>query len=261
VAHFGSHVFFLQNLIPQTHGSIVGPNWTVALEMQFYILMALLITELFKRKSFSLLLIFVIFSWLWRYSTTLFLVPGIANPNDQSIFAEMLPGTLDEFSVGIAVALLWLKRSETNRIGKIFRRRGYNCLFYFVSFVILFVFNLNLLHQINYWSNTYMIVFYRTSLAVSFGFLLMSFVTVPKININYLLPLHYMGKISYGIYLWHIIVLATILERMPWLVEYKLVLVVSAITLALAAASFHLIEKPMIEKGRTLARSKNNASP
>jgi peptidoglycan/LPS O-acetylase OafA/YrhL len=39
--HLGSHALFLHNLSPATHGSINGPNWSVALEMQFYAAMAL----------------------------------------------------------------------------------------------------------------------------------------------------------------------------------------------------------------------------
>ena len=39
--HLGSHALFLHNLLADTHGSINGPNWSVALEMQFYLLMLL----------------------------------------------------------------------------------------------------------------------------------------------------------------------------------------------------------------------------
>ncbi|MBK6652016.1 MAG: acyltransferase [Betaproteobacteria bacterium] len=41
VFHLFSHVFFIHNLFPSTYGSINGVNWSVALEMQFYMLVAL----------------------------------------------------------------------------------------------------------------------------------------------------------------------------------------------------------------------------
>ena len=34
----GSHLLFLHNLHPWLHGAINGPNWSVAAEMQFYVL-------------------------------------------------------------------------------------------------------------------------------------------------------------------------------------------------------------------------------
>ena len=34
----GSHLLFLHNLHPSLHGAINGPNWSVAAEMQFYVL-------------------------------------------------------------------------------------------------------------------------------------------------------------------------------------------------------------------------------
>jgi peptidoglycan/LPS O-acetylase OafA/YrhL len=258
-AHFGTHALFLHNLHPQTTGSIVGPNWTVALEMQFYLLMSFLITILFTWNRFKLLLIFVLSAWIWRYSTTLYLEPGKSVVNDQSILSNMLPGTLDQFFVGILLALLWLSSRETeSKLSKRFERSALNCLLYMCLFSVSFAFNLYLLSHTNYWSNTLMIVFYKTMLAFSFGLLVLAFMTIPNKRFVIDLPLQYLGRISYGIYLWHIIVLVTIMERMPWLIGYKLMFIVSAISISLASMSYHLIEKPMIEKGSLIVRSRRN---
>jgi peptidoglycan/LPS O-acetylase OafA/YrhL len=95
-------------------------------------------------------------------------------------------------------------------------------------------------------------------LAFSFGLLVLAFMTIPNKRFVIDLPLQYLGRISYGIYLWHIIVLVTIMERMPWLIGYKLMFIVSAISISLASMSYHLIEKPMIEKGSLIVRSRRN---
>jgi peptidoglycan/LPS O-acetylase OafA/YrhL len=37
-----SHLLFIHNIFPSTHGSINGVNWSLATEMQFYLLIFLL---------------------------------------------------------------------------------------------------------------------------------------------------------------------------------------------------------------------------
>lgn len=256
-AHFGSHLVFLHNLLPQTHGSIVGPNWTIALEMQFYLFMALLITQIFSWKKTKLIFTFILVAWIWRFSTTLFLKPGESNANNQSIFSQMLPGTLDEFLVGILVARLWIESKDINgKYKERFEKRLFNCGVYFSIFIVTFIVNINFLRSVNYWAETSMIVFFRTSLAISFGFLLMAFITLPNWRFKFDTPFKYLGKISYGIYLWHIIVLSTILDRMPWVSGYKLIIVVTGLTVVLSIASYHLIEKPMIAKGYSIIKTR-----
>lgn len=251
LAHFGTHVFFLHNLIPQTHGSIVGPNWTVALEMQFYILMAIIFKKLFVGSKTKMIIAMVASAWTWRFITTLFFIPGASNSNNQFIFSNFLPGTLDEFSVGILIALLWVENSEKdNVVSGMMKRSFINFAVFFALFITIFSSNLYLLQIINYWSSTAMIVFFKTSLAVSFGLLLLATITLPLRNTMIESPFKYLGKISYGIYLWHIIVLSTILDRIPWLVGYKLLFIVSGITLVLSVMSYHLIELPMIQRGK-----------
>jgi peptidoglycan/LPS O-acetylase OafA/YrhL len=250
LAHLGSHLVFLHNLLPQTHGSLVGPNWTIALEMQFYVLMAFLFTRIFRNNPLKIIALMVISSWIWRFSTTLILRPGESNPNTQSIFSNFLPGTLDEFSVGILIALFWIKHSGKNSFMARMIDKNYRSFFLYSSlFIFTFSFNLFLLKSVNYWASSMMIVGFKSLLAVSFGFLLLATITLPIRSVFLELPLKYIGKISYGIYLWHIIVLSTMLDRLPWLSGYKLMFIVSGITITLAVLSYHLMELPMIQRG------------
>ena len=250
LAHLGSHLVFMHNLLPQTHGSVVGPNWTVALEMQFYVLMAILFTKIFRKNPLKIIFLMVISSWLWRFGTTLILKPGESNPNNQSIFSNFLPGTLDEFSVGILIATLWIKSSKQNSfLYAIFNKNYRNFISHLCLFVLTFSFSLFLLKNVNYWASSIMIVGFKSLLALSFGFLLLATITLPTRSVLLELPLKYLGKISYGIYLWHIIVLSTMLDRLPWLGGYKLIFVVSGVTITLAILSYHLMELQMIQKG------------
>jgi peptidoglycan/LPS O-acetylase OafA/YrhL len=71
-------------------------------------------------------------------------------------------------------------------------------------------------------------------------------------------PMIYLGGISYGIYLWHFIFVTLSLK---WVTEGRLAdvlfvrfLVVATLTLAVASASFYLVEKPLITWSHRVTR-------
>ena len=62
----------------------------------------------------------------------------------------------------------------------------------------------------------------------------------------------YVGRISYGLYLWHWPVIVFMTEQRVGLTGNRLNLVRIAVTFAITAASFHLIEQPILHRrGRT----------
>jgi peptidoglycan/LPS O-acetylase OafA/YrhL len=62
-------------------------------------------------------------------------------------------------------------------------------------------------------------------------------------------PVRYLGVISYGIYLWHVIVILT-LKKFPDLSSGNRLILTLAFTIVLASASWHLIEKPLSRRVR-----------
>jgi len=62
-------------------------------------------------------------------------------------------------------------------------------------------------------------------------------------------PIRYLGVISYGIYLWHLIVILT-LKKIPDLSHVNRLILTLGITVVLASASWHLIEKPLSRRVR-----------
>jgi peptidoglycan/LPS O-acetylase OafA/YrhL len=99
-----------------------------------------------------------------------------------------------------------------------------------------------LLLKQNYWAHTGMVVFWRTLLAVGFGAALAAMLACPLPRGGWMRPWHYLGEISYGIYLWHFLVLLSLLQ-MTTLRGQGLLWVLLAGTLALASLSWHLMEK------------------
>src|SRR5574344_2711029 len=64
--NLGSHLLFLHNLVPQLHGSINGSNWSLATEMQFYVLMLIIAPWLRVGRWWVIALVFLLTAWLWR---------------------------------------------------------------------------------------------------------------------------------------------------------------------------------------------------
>jgi peptidoglycan/LPS O-acetylase OafA/YrhL len=77
-------------------------------------------------------------------------------------------------------------------------------------------------------------------------------VTLPSSiqHAGWLWPLRYVGEISYGIYLWHLPVLLTLMT-LPGFTGMRLFTGVLAGTFILSACSWHLMEKPLIDRWKS----------
>lgn len=241
-----SHTLFLQNLSAYTHGVINGVTWSLALEMQFYLALVFCIGLLLKLGSWRSLLLLVGLSWAWRYGTTFALKPGEAIPHMQVIYTTELPGTLDAFGMGIALALLVFKE-EGFWARRLLPSWKNFLLWLALSAGLLWLAGALFMPRSDYWAHTSMVVFWRTLLAMGFGAALAMVITCPLRASGLLRPACYIGQISYGIYLWHLPVLLTLL-KLPGLRGGQLLLTTLAGAVLLASLSWHLMEKHWVTR-------------
>ena len=244
-----SHALFIQNLSPDTHGVINGVTWSLALEMQFYIALILSIGWLLRLGALRTVVLLVGIAIAWRYGTTFFWIPGEATPHLQVIYTTQLPGTLDAFGMGIALALVvfngtgfWAERLKAG---------WSNCAMWMGLATVLLVCGGKLLMDRGgtYWSIPGMVILWRTLLAMGFGALLAASITCPLRGVGMLRPIRYLGEISYGIYLWHMpVVLA--LVALPQLRGSRLLVFTLIGTISLASLSWHLMEKHWVKTDR-----------
>ncbi len=235
VVHVATHLFFIHNLAPSTSGSINGPNWSVALEVQFYVLIAFATPWLARTAWWRVLLVWVAVAFAWRYGTTLIWTPGQSDPNTQRVAATQLPGTLDQFVVGICLAKLAISGHLRFSPERFLTVAAFTVLILGSTWLVFWP-------RSNYWYLTEMIVFWRTLLSVGFAGLLACVVMIPWSPGWLSRPFRYLGEISYGLYLWHLPVLLTLLDKTPWK-GYQLLWSTLLLTVILAALSWHGFEK------------------
>lgn len=239
VGHVLSHVLFIHNLWPSTSGSINGPNWSVALEVQFYLLMVLLTPWLARTAGWRVLMAWIAVALTWRYATTLIWIPGHSDVNTQRVAATQLPGSLDQFAFGVCLAKLAIS-------GHLQFRPWRFALAASIAALALTATSLVFWLGWSYWSTPAIIVLWRTVLSAGFAGLLACVVMVPWSPGWLSWPSRYLGEISYGLYLWHLPVLMTLLDKTPWQ-GYRLLWSTMLLTVILAALSWHGFEKLNIQ--------------
>jgi peptidoglycan/LPS O-acetylase OafA/YrhL len=156
---------------------------------------------------------------------------------ERFFYSVKLPCVLDEFAMGICLALL----TQRGKSG---------ILFAALIALAIPVFKIYWANA-SYWHIDYMFRFWRSSLGLFFGLVLAIAVTLPVFKTPPLLyrALHYLGDISYGIYLWHLTIIMILRDTLQ-LPPPMLLVATLCIVLPLAALSWHGIEKPLIAYGK-----------
>ncbi len=236
-----THLTFTHTFFPWTYASIDPVNWTVAIEMQFYLVVALLVPWLARISPWRLWLGCILVAWAWR--GTMFAVFGHFEPGLFFMPVMQLPGCLDEFGAGIFLARMLDAKPKEHRPAT-----GYLWLLGAiaagtVSFAIYWRYT-------SYWDLPAMVIFWRTSLGAFFLCVVAAAVYLPAIAVTWpLRPLRYLGVVSYGIYLWHLFAIRYCLT-VPGMTSAEALVTALGLTLALAMLSWHLFERPILAYGR-----------
>ena len=251
-----THLLFLHNLFPSTAGSINGPSVSIGTEVQLYLMLAVLGAWLARARPLVVGAIFLALAPAYRWLNHLWLTgPGSSNEQFASHIATQAPGMSDAFGLGIAMALL-LRQGRLPAPGP---RAWFACLL--AAIVALGVCQVTLFAlEPDYWRTTWSIVGFRSLSAIASALLVFAAVRVPD-RVMHALPrlLTYLGTISYGIYLWHMPVLAVMLLQLG-LQRGWLLIATLAGTLVLAVASWEGYERRWIEIGRRWSMPKRAGS-
>lgn len=238
-----SHLLFFHNMSWLTHGGIDGPNWSVATEMQFYLLIAAFAPTLLRWRTWLVVPAMILIAWGWRwYSFIHYPVDAKLGPFLTFVYSTQLPGMLDEFAVGILLAR-FLRSAAGGRLLAFAGGRPW--LMPPLCGTVLWL-AFHVFWQIpDYWGDWRMVVFFKTLLSVAWALLVLTFCTFRGAALlRATAPLRYLGAVSYGIYLWHLLIVQPLQDVHGLTPAWGLVITLSA-TLVLSAMSWHLFERPI----------------
>jgi peptidoglycan/LPS O-acetylase OafA/YrhL len=247
-ANLLAHLAFVHNLFLPFYGSMNGPNWSLGAEMQFYLLVAFAAPWLLRARAWHIALLFIGVAWAWRWGAWATMLPG---PLDAAYYAQtQLPGMLDEFAVGLLLARFVRASAGQALLARLTcDARLRHAL---AAVAALCWWGLFTLYQsFDYWEVPLMAVFFRTGLACGAALVLVVLCgwPMPKARAFTAVPL-YLGKISYGIYLWHLPVLF-LLGRHTELEPLVALGIAVPATIGIAALTWHLFEKPLLARWST----------
>jgi len=235
-----SHLAFVHTFWPETFGSIDGVNWSVGIEMQFYVAIALLVPWIDRTPGWRIWLFGTLVAWAWRAA----MAWGHVGEGAASVFMHVtqLPGCLDEFGAGIFLAKLVLGERELPPA----RAAAWIAAAFASGWIAMAIYWPNA----SYWNIPAMIVFWRTPLA---AFLLCVVATAvclpPTLARRWLAPLDFLGEVSYGVYLWHLLALELAM-RLYGTRSIPVLLATAALTLLAASLSWRYLEKPVMDRAR-----------
>lgn len=249
--HGITHLLFIHNLFPGTHGSINGANWSIGVEMQFYLLVFCILPWIMRASILKLIAVFCGIAWLWRAFVYLLLADHGALTLFQ--YTTQLPGVLDQFGLGIILCKLVVDRRYADIAATLRKWPGLVLLGSILCCAaMLTVFKANAV----YWNNPWMVIFFRTAIGIAALALLLVAMAWPWRAPQILSrPLDFLGEISYGLYLWHLPVILSLQRQNS---SEGIVFLAKAIlvTILLASLSYFVFERHWMRSVRPERNSK-----
>jgi peptidoglycan/LPS O-acetylase OafA/YrhL len=251
-----AHLTFLFNFSILSQSAINGAFWTLSIEMQFYIVLPLILLLVFKRKALLAVLGVIALGLGWRfmafqlYSGDFF---GLIFNSEYQ-----LPYQLLQFGVGIAACAIYLwihhRRQWVTRQPQRMRRLGIGLSLVGVTVVVWLCYRM---FNSSFWSGGVDYYFLKIGITLGFGCLLMGTLYAP-LSLRQVWrnsPARFIGIVSYGIYLWHFPLFFWI-STWPWLAplappkQLQILLVIGPLIAILAGfLSLVLVERPFIRLG------------
>ena len=231
---------------PATTSPHLGHLWSLAAEVQFYVVWPLVLLVLLRRHltparvaAVASALVVASAWYRWHLGTT-------GAPWGRLYFAPDVRGTA--LFVGAALAGLVHWRDERDAPGVLRSRDRVGAFLVYPAIAVFAWYG---------WTGRLDsrpgLTWGLTLVATAAGALVLHAAGHRPTPVNRLLasrPVSWLGDVSYSLYLWHVPVIAIVLARWPHIATAPKALIAVPMSLGLAAASYHLVERPLMSKRR-----------
>lgn len=242
-----THALFVHNLFPDAAFSINGVTWSLGVEMQFYLLAFVLVplaAGMARRTAVLAFLAVVAGVIAWRAAFWFALVREGAGDAAINHALSQAPALLDGFAFGALLALVGPPRSGRARAWTL------SLVALLLALAVWRIFDAN---AQTYWQSPAMAILFRSLVAAFAAVAVLAALAVPRRLSPAWRPLLHLGRISYGIYLWHLIVLTLVQRHVPVQGVLAVLLIIGA-TLVLSEISWRWVEQPFIAWARRANR-------
>lgn len=238
-----THILFIHNLWPSTHGTINGALWTMGVIVQFYFISKPLYL-LVKRYHIYIVGIAVAVSVLSKFITFHF----ILIPSEQSgiyyfIYGRQLWSAIDNFALGMYLAYNWTTASDTrNRLlkgGMIFASIGVLGAWIAISGKYSYA-----IYTDSWWGYSW-----HSLTAAVLCFVMSCTIGIDTLAQNIIGKfLLWMSKYEYGIYIWHLLIINNLLnnsqliQNIQNISRLSLIPILGVITIGIGAAMTKSLE-------------------
>ncbi len=248
--YFVKHLLFLGTTSSAQEAFFFNPAyWSLPVEIEYYLLLPILawIVVRYVAGLWWILALFLIIRLTIIAGATPFSIP---EPNFLGILKIHIPGILIEFLVGVVIYWSYQRfRLTASRYWSLAVLAG--GLLLWTGLGLFFIDQGDQGINKNLWLRAY----FSFLCAVSYGLILFGLLTLIRgQNALFILAAALLGNLSYGVYLFHTLILRIHESTgisIPGPVAY---LLCASAVLVLSALAHHLIEKPAREFGRGIAR-------
>lgn len=239
---FHGYKFWEELILIRGRSSYLGLDWTLTIEIVMSFFIPYLIAMVFQNRK--LIIWLTLSTFLMGFMIGVFVLPFVLGMLISVYFTELQSPAF--------------KNTKWHR---------YRKLFLILAIILFSIRHLDRIfpfgESVMYWLNLLQLDFFSCTSIASFIFLVFIIQSKSTQRILEHPVLMFLGKVSYGIYLLHWVIVAMIFENWDRIVSYFpnvksayiiMLCVCSAITILLSAALYYWIELPFIKKGKKITK-------
>jgi peptidoglycan/LPS O-acetylase OafA/YrhL len=235
-----THLLFIHNLWIDTAMSINPPSWSLGNEVQLYLVLALATPLIARSAGWRVAMAGIVLALCWRAAVMAAGTDGDVAMLQHRVY--QMPGMVDSFALGVALALAW--SAGRLRLGT---AMGWVCVASGLAVLGIGSAVVDAAVDGSIWQDPWLAISLRSIVAVGAALVVLGCMQLPvprEAGGPWAWMARRAGDLSYGIYLWHAMVIELLLANssMRGLALLLAVVVTSAL---LAEASWRWVERPL----------------